>query len=52
MKKTMIAAASPRLALMNPMENARRQIECARKAAENGAALILFPRKSICGATA
>ncbi len=52
MKKTTIAAASPRLALMNPMENARRQIECARKAAGNGAALILFPRKSICGATA
>jgi len=43
------AALSLPLALANPLENAKRQIEAAKKAISDGCNLILFPKMSLTG---
>ena len=45
------AALSPRLFLANPIRNANIQAEEARKAAEKGCNLIVFPAMSLTGST-
>ena len=46
-----ICAASPRLVLGDPAENAARMAEAARSAAANGTQLICFPKDSLTGAS-
>lgn len=52
MKKTIkITAASPRLVLGDPAENAKRLAAAAKAAAENGTQLILFPKDCLSGSS-
>ncbi|MBR0130791.1 MAG: NAD(+) synthase [Firmicutes bacterium] len=51
MKEFKIAAACPRLTLMDPKANGKAQIDTAREAASRGAGLIVFPAASLAGMT-
>jgi NAD+ synthase (glutamine-hydrolysing) len=51
MKEFKIAAACPRLTLMDPKANARAQVDISREAASRGAGLIVFPAASLAGMT-
>ena len=44
-----VGAATPRVALADPLENARSTLQLARRAADDGADLVVFPELGLSG---